>query len=42
MTIGNYKQEWHSENERLLLGILCHANTVHNEDCYILFGVNIN
>lgn len=38
----DYKQEWHSENERLLLDILCLANTVHNEDCYILFGVADN
>lgn len=27
----DYKQEWHSENERLLLDILCFANTVHSE-----------
>ena len=35
----DFKQEWHSDNERLLLDILCLANTVHNEDCYLLFGV---
>lgn len=35
----DYKKEWHKDNERLLLDILCFANTVHNEDCYILFGV---
>ncbi len=35
----DFKQEWHSENERLLLDILCLANTVHNKDCYLLFGV---
>lgn len=26
----------------MLLDILCLANTVHNEDCYILFGVADN
>lgn len=36
----DFKQEWHSENERLLHDILCFANTVHNYDCYIIFGVS--
>lgn len=36
----DFKQEWHSENERLLHDILCFANTVHNEDCYLIFGVS--
>ena len=38
----DYKQEWHSDNERLILDILCFANTVHNKDCYLLFGVADN
>ncbi|MPL96610.1 hypothetical protein SDC9_42792 [bioreactor metagenome] len=36
----DFKQEWHKENERLLHDILCFANTVHNRDCYIIFGVS--
>lgn len=35
----DYKQEWHKDNERLLLDILCFANTIHNKDCYIILGV---
>ncbi|WP_041219333.1 ATP-binding protein [Desulfitobacterium dichloroeliminans] len=38
----DYKQEWHSDNERLLLDILCFANTVHNKDCYLIIGVADN
>lgn len=38
----DFKQEWHSDNERLLLDILCFANTVHNKDCYIIIGVADN
>lgn len=38
----DYKQEWHNDNERLLLDILCFANTVHNEDCYLIIGVADN
>ncbi len=38
----DYKQEWHKDNERLLLDILCFANTVHNKDCYLIIGVADN
>nr|WP_085332931.1 ATP-binding protein [Clostridium botulinum] len=38
----DYKQEWHKDNERLLVDILCFANTVHNKDCYIIIGVSDN
>lgn len=38
----DYKQEWHGDNERLLLDILCFANTVHNKDCYLIIGVADN
>lgn len=38
----DYKQEWHCDNERLLLDILCLANTLHNEDCYLIIGVADN
>jgi hypothetical protein len=36
----DFKQEWHKENERLIHDILCFANTIHNEDCYIIVGVS--
>ena len=36
----DFKQAWHAENERLLHDILCFANTVHNENCYIIIGVS--
>ena len=36
----DYKQEWHKDNERLLHDILCFANTVHNNDCYLIVGVS--
>lgn len=38
----DYKQEWHTDNERLLLDILCFANTVHNKNCYLIIGVADN
>lgn len=36
----DFKQEWHKDSEMLLHDIICFANTVHNYDCYIIFGVN--
>lgn len=36
----DFKQEWHKDNERLLHDILCFANTVHHQDCYIIVGVS--
>ncbi len=36
----DFKQAWHTKNERLLHDILCFANTVHNENCYIIIGVS--
>ncbi|MBU6134017.1 AlbA family DNA-binding domain-containing protein [Clostridium tertium] len=38
----DYKQVWHKENERLLHDIICFANTAHDKDCYIIFGVSDN
>lgn len=38
----DYKQEWHKDNERLLIDILCFANTVHNKDCYLIIGAADN
>ena len=32
----------HTENEKLLHDILCFANTVHDNDCYIIIGVSDN
>ena len=36
----DYKQAWHKDKERLIIDILCFANTVHNKDCYIIIGVS--
>ena len=36
----DFKETWHSHNDSLVHDILCFANTVHNMDCYIVFGVS--
>ena len=36
----DFKQEWHSEMSELIKDIICLANTVHDENCYIIFGVS--
>lgn len=36
----DFKQEWHSEMPTLVKDIICFANTVHDENCYIIFGVS--
>lgn len=36
----DFKEKWHKDNERLLHDILCFANTVHDEDCYLIIGVS--
>lgn len=36
----DFKQEWHDNIEDLIKDIICFANTVHNKDCYLIFGVN--
>lgn len=36
----DFKQEWHKDNERLLHDILCFANTVHDNDCYLMIGIS--
>ena len=38
----DFKQEWHQDNERLLVDILSFANTVHEHDCYLIIGVSDN
>ena len=36
------KQEWHENIEDLIKDIICFANTVHDEDCYLIIGVTDN
>lgn len=36
----DFKQEWHAENYKLVLDIICFANTVHNKDCFLIIGVS--
>lgn len=38
----DFKQEWHSDRNELIKDIICFANTVHDEDCYLIFGVADN
>lgn len=35
----DFKQEWHKKTPDLMKDIICFANTVHDENCYIIFGV---
>ena len=35
----DFKQEWHANIEDLLKDIICFANTSHDENCYIVFGI---
>ena len=35
----DFKQEWHEDIGELMKDIICFVNTVHDEDCYIIFGV---
>ena len=34
------KQEWHEKTEDLIKDIICFANTVHDKDCFLFFGIN--
>lgn len=36
----DFKQEWHENPGDLVKDIVCFANTVHNEKCYLIFGVS--
>ena len=36
----DFKQEWHKNIEDLIKDIICFANTVHDEDCYLIFGIS--
>ncbi len=35
----DFKQEWHKNIEDLIKDIICFANTVHDENCYLVFGI---
>lgn len=35
----DFKQEWHENIKYLIKDIICFANTVHDENCYLIFGV---
>lgn len=35
----DFKQEWHTDMPSLLKDIICFTNTVHDKDCFIIFGV---
>ena len=36
----DFKQEWHEKISDLIKDIICFANTVHDENCYLIFGVS--
>jgi hypothetical protein len=36
----DFKQEWHEEMPELIKDIICFTNTVHDENSYLIFGVN--
>lgn len=36
----DFKQEWHEHKGELIKDIVCFANTVHDKDCYLIFGVS--
>ena len=38
----DFKQEWHEDDKKadLLKDIICFANSVHQHDCYLIFGVD--
>ena len=38
--VWDFKQEWHENTAELIKDIICFANTVHDEDCYIIMGVS--
>ena len=38
----DFKQEWHENMADLVKDIICFANTVHDENCYLIFGVADN
>lgn len=35
----DFKQEWHEKIEDLVKDIICFANTIHDENCFLVFGI---
>lgn len=35
----DFKQEWHKNTPDLMKDIICFANTVHDENCFLIFGI---
>lgn len=35
----DFKQEWHERIEDLIKDIICFSNTIHDNDCYLIFGI---
>ena len=35
----DFKQEWHEKMPELIKDIICFANTTHDENCYLIFGI---
>ena len=35
----DFKLEWHEKIEDLIKDIICFSNTVHDENCYLVFGI---
>lgn len=40
--IWDAKEEWHDNTPDLIKDIICFANTTHDEDCYLIFGITDN
>lgn len=36
----DFKQEWHKDMPDLIKDIICFVNTVHSENCYLIFGIS--
>lgn len=36
----DFKQEWHENPADLIKDIVCFANTVHDKNCYLIFGIS--
>ncbi|MEG1560272.1 MAG: ATP-binding protein [Clostridia bacterium] len=36
----DFKLKWHDNMKTLIKDIVCFANTSHDEDCYLIFGVS--
>ena len=36
----DFKQEWHKDMPALIKDIICFVNTVHYENCYLIFGIS--